>query len=160
MWSEILEKYLSRSSFLVKFYGYCLRSFTKNLLHRNFSRSLIMDIRISIFTERLSVAAFSTNRCDTDVVIRNFRKMQFRTIGISTKYRTNYESAATINNFRHIKNYIPFIWHLSRFPFTSSYHALFFFQLRLLFCIIFATRVLPCELYKICLMILFRRSST
>ena len=85
-----------------------------------------MDMRISTFTERLSVAAFSANRYDADVVIRNFRKMRFRTIGISTKYRTNYESAATINNFRHIKNYIPFIWHLSRFHFTSSYHALFF----------------------------------
>ena len=68
-----------------------------------------MDMRISTFTERLSVAAFSANRYDADVVIRNFRKMRFLTIGISTKYRKNYESAATINNFRHIKNYIPFI---------------------------------------------------
>ena len=98
----------------------------KKLLHRYFSRGLIIDMKISIFTERLSVAAFSANRCDTDVVIRNFRKMRYRTVSISTKYRTNYESAATINNFRHIKNYIPFIWHLSRFDFTSSYNVLFF----------------------------------
>ena len=98
----------------------------KKLLHRYFSRGLIIDMKISIFTERLSVAAFSANRCDTDVVIRNFRKMRYRTISISIKYRANYESAATINNFRHIKNYIPFIWHLSRFDFTSSYNVLFF----------------------------------
>ena len=98
----------------------------KKLLHRYFSRGLIIDMKISIFTERLSVAAFSANRCDTDVVIRNFRKMRYRTISISIQYRTNYESAATINNFRHIKNYIPFIWHLSRFDFTSSYNVLFF----------------------------------
>ena len=98
----------------------------KKLLHRHFSRGLIIDMKISIFTERLSVAAFSANRCDTDVVIRNFRKMRYRTISISIQYRTNDESAATINNFRHIKNYIPFIWHLSRFDFTSSYNVLFF----------------------------------
>ena len=98
----------------------------KKLLHRYFSRGLIIDMKISIFTERLSVAAFSANRCDTDVVIRNFRKMRYRTISISIQYRTNDESAATINNFRHIKNYIPFIWHLSRFDFTSSYNVLFF----------------------------------
>ena len=98
----------------------------KKLLHRYFSRGLIIDMKISIFTERLSVAAFSANRCDTDVVIRNFRKMRYRTISISMQYRTNDESAATINNFRHIKNYIPFIWHLSRFDFTSSYNVLFF----------------------------------
>ena len=98
----------------------------KKLLHRYFSRGLIIDMKISIFTERLSVAAFSANRCDTDVVIRNFRKMRYRTISISIQYRTNDESAATINNFRHIKNYIPFIWHLSRFHFTSSYNVLFF----------------------------------
>ena len=98
----------------------------KKLLHRYFSRGLIIDMKISIFTERLSVAAFSANRCDTDVVIRNLRKMRYRTISISIQYRTNDESAATINNFRHIKNYIPFIWHLSRFDFTSSYNVLFF----------------------------------
>ena len=98
----------------------------KKLLHRYFSRGFIIDMKISIFTERLSVAAFSANRCDTDVVIRNFRKMRYRTISISIQYRTNDESAATINNFRHIKNYIPFIWHLSRFDFTSSYNVLFF----------------------------------
>ena len=98
----------------------------KKLLHRYFSRGLIIDMKISIFTERLSVAAFSANRCDTDVVIRNFPKMRYRTISISIQYRTNDESAATINNFRHIKNYIPFIWHLSRFDFTSSYNVLFF----------------------------------
>ena len=154
-WKIFVEEFI-----FSKVLGLLLRSFSKISHSQYFSRSLIMDMRISIFTERLSVATFSANRSDTDVVIRNFRKMRFRTIGISTKYRTNYESAATINNFRHIKNYIPFIWHLSRFPVTSSYHALFFFQPRLLFCIIFATRVLPCELYKICLMILFRRSST
>ena len=116
-------------------------------------------MRISTFTERLSVAAFNANRCDTDVVIRNFRKMRYRTISISTKYRTNYESAATIKNFRHKK-----LHNIDLTSFTLSLHFFLqrtvFFQPRLLFCIIFSARVLPCELYKICLMILFRRSST
>ena len=98
----------------------------KKLLRSYFSRGLIIDMKISIFTERLPVAAFSANRCDTDVVVRSFRKMRCRTIGISIQYRTNDDSAATINNFRHIKNYIPFIWHLSRFDFTSSYNVLLF----------------------------------
>ena len=51
----------------------------------------------------------------------NFRKVRCQTIFIPIQYRTNDKSAAVINSFRHIliKNYIPFICHLSRFHLTS-----------------------------------------
>ena len=85
--------------------------------------------------------------------------MRCRTIGISIQYRTNDESAATINSFRHKKLHAIYLT-----SFTLWFHLFLqrtvFFQSRLLLCIIFATRVLPCELHIICLMILYRRSST
>ena len=97
--------------------GILLVVLLKKLFHRYFSRSF----ENTYFTEYLSVAVSSAN-------LRNFRKIRCQTIGISIQYWTNDESAAAINNFRHIliKNYIPFIWHLSRFHFTSSYNILFF----------------------------------
>ena len=73
----------------------------EKLLHRYFSRSFIIDSRLPIFTERLSVAASSANRYGIDVVIRNFRKRRCQTIDISIQCRTNDESAAAVNNFRH-----------------------------------------------------------
>ena len=131
----------------------------KKLLHRYFSRSLIIDLRIPIFTERLSVAASSANRYDIDVVRRNFRKIRCQTIGISIQYQANDESAAAINNFRHKK-----LDTLYLTTFMLSLHFIWertvFFQPPLLLCIIFDTRVLLYELYIICLMILYRRSST
>ena len=103
-------------------------AFLKNSLTGYFSRSLIIDFRKPVFTERLPVAASITNRYDIDVVIRNFCKIRCQTIGIAIQYLTNDESAAAINKYRHIliKNYIPYIWHLSCFHFTFSYNVLFF----------------------------------
>ena len=59
----------------------------KKLLHRYFSRSLIIDLRIPIFTERLSVAVSSANRYDIDVVIRNFRKYDARQLAFQYNIR-------------------------------------------------------------------------
>ena len=74
-----------------------------------------------------------------------FCKVQYQTIGISIQYRTNDKSAAVINNFRHmlIKNYIPFICHLSRFPLTS-YNIRSFFLSQLLFATVYYFR---CYMY-------------
>ena len=71
LWSEILQKYLKEFIFS-KILALLPIALLKKLLHRYFSRSLIIDSGIPIFKERLSVAASKTHK-----FLTSFMKLVF-----------------------------------------------------------------------------------